>query len=92
VAFGNNIAMEETLEKSLGTIFGSSVETAQTASQQSAIAQVAAPQQNIKTLISEAGRHYEIGQQELKKGNWAGYGAAMQKVEQAIKELSTKVK
>ena len=68
VAFGNNIAMEETLEKSLGTIFGSSAQVAQTSSQQSAITQVAPPQQDIKTLISEASRHFEIG--KLLR-NWA---------------------
>jgi uncharacterized protein len=92
VAFGNNIAMEENLEKSLATIFGASVQAVPPSSQQSATSQVTAPQQDIKTLIAEAGRLYEIGQQELKKGNWAGYGAAMQKVERAIKELGTRVK
>ena len=92
VSYGNSIAMEATLEKSLGIIFGISAESAAPASQQTATAAPAIPQQDLKSLVSEAGRFYEIGQQELKKGNWAGYGEAMRKVEQSIKELSAKVK
>jgi uncharacterized protein len=92
VSYGNAIAMEATLEKSLGTIFGISTESAAPASQQTASTAPAIPQQDLKSLVSEAGRYYEIGQQELKKGNWAGYGEAMRKVEQSIKELGAKVK
>ncbi len=92
VAYGNSIAMEETLEKSLGAIFGRAIEEpAQTVSTALGL-KVPVPVQDIKGLISEAGRQYEIGQQELKKGNWSGYGAAMQRVEQAIRELGTKIK
>jgi uncharacterized protein len=92
VAFGNSIAMEETLEKSLAAIFGRVTESATQSFPQAAAVPGAAAQTDIKGLIAEAGRQYEIGQQELKKGNWAAYGEAMRRVEQTIKELGTKIK
>jgi uncharacterized membrane protein (UPF0182 family) len=91
VAYGNTIVMEENLEKSLNSIFGQAlaqyqqkvVESAQT---------TGAPQTDVKGLIAEASRQFDAGQQELRRANWGGYGAAMQKVEQLLKELGTKVK
>ncbi len=91
VAFGNSIAMEETLEKSLNFIFGRPSEPIQKTEGASTVA-ASATGTDIKSLVSEAGRQYEIAQQELKRGNWAGYGAAMQKVGQSLKDLSTKAK
>ncbi|HEX7511206.1 MAG TPA: UPF0182 family protein [Chitinivibrionales bacterium] len=91
VAYGNSIAMEETLEKSLSVIFGG------TSLPQSAVstaaAMPAAPQTNdVKGLIAQAGHEFQTGQEALKNGNWAAYGAAMQKVEELLKELGTKTK
>jgi uncharacterized membrane protein (UPF0182 family) len=91
VAYGNTIVMEENLEKSLNSIFGQAlaqyqqkvVESAQT---------TGAPQTDVKGLIAEASRQFDAAQQELRRANWGGYGAAMQKVEQLLKELGTKVK
>jgi uncharacterized membrane protein (UPF0182 family) len=93
VAYGNSIAMEENLEKSLAVIFGAT-EKAPAPTQEAAAGVPPAPgaQQDIKSIIAEAGRAYNAAQQELKKGNWAGYGEAMKKVEQSIKELGAKVK
>jgi uncharacterized membrane protein (UPF0182 family) len=88
VAFGNSIVMEENLEKSLNAIFGNSFEPLQ----KNVASQAAAPQIDIKGLISEASRQFENAQTELKRGNWAGYGAALQKVEQLLKDLGAKVK
>jgi uncharacterized protein len=94
VAYGNSISMEETLEKSLEAIFGRTVDAVQPAplSAAAGVPSVVSPVKDIKSLIAEAGRQYELGQQELKKGNWAGYGESMRKVEQSIKELGVKVK
>jgi hypothetical protein len=89
VSYGNSIAMEETLEKSLNTIFGKTFEPlAQEASSQP----VPNNSGDVKSLISEAGHQFETAQEELKRGNWAGYGNAMQKVEQLLKDLGNKVK
>jgi uncharacterized protein len=89
VSYGNSIAMEETLEKSLNTIFGKTFEPlAQEASSQP----VPNNSSDVKSLISEAGHQFESAQEELKRGNWAGYGNAMQKVEQLLKDLGNKIK
>jgi hypothetical protein len=87
VAYGNSIVMEENLEKSLNSIFGRSFEPLQEASAQNTVVQT-----DIKGLIADAGRQFDNAQQELRRGNWAGYGAAMQKVEQLIKDLGAKAK
>jgi uncharacterized membrane protein (UPF0182 family) len=92
VSYGKNIAMEETLEKSLGAIFGGAVQAQQAETvNQAAGAQVAEPA-SVKNLISDANRQFEKAQEELTKKNWAGYGAAMGEVQRILKEMGTKVK
>ncbi len=91
VAYGNSIAMEATLEKSLNFIFGRAIEPVQKVSDAPLTAGTV-PQNDLKSLVAEAGRQYETAQEELKRGNWAGYGAAMEKVKQAIKNLGERVK
>ncbi len=88
VAYGNSIVMEENLEKSLNSIFGRSFEPLREANAQNN----AGAQTDVKGLIAEAGRQFDNAQQELRRGNWAGYGSAMQKVEQLIKDLGAKAK
>jgi uncharacterized protein len=92
VAYGNSIVMEETLEKSLNSIFDKTNEGAQKNSEETTIKATDMPKRDIKSLIGEANRQFEDAQQEMKKGNWSGYGAAMKRVEQAIKDLQVKVK
>jgi uncharacterized membrane protein (UPF0182 family) len=95
VAFENSIAMESTLEKSLLQIFGSAdkITGAESVSEKAAGIDAAykAPD-NIKTLAAEADRQFRLGQEELRRGNWAGYGEAMKKVEALIGEIQTKAK
>ena len=90
VAYGNTIVMEENLEKSLNSIFGQALSQYQQKTAETPGPNV--PQTDMKGLIAEASRQFDAGQQELRRGNWAGYGTAMQKVEQLLKELGTKVK
>jgi uncharacterized protein len=85
VAFENSIAMEPTLEKSLSQIFGG---TKFASGENSSIVQKAEESsKDVKSIIAEAGRQYNLGQEELKRGNWAGYGEAMKRVEQLLGEL-----
>jgi len=89
VAYGNNIAMEETLELSLARIFGGApIETA---------ALTAAPQagqrqeeRSLKALIDEASAHYERAQNALRQGNWQGYGEEIKRLEEVLKRLKEK--
>jgi uncharacterized protein len=82
VAFGNHIAMEETLEQSLQRIFDGkpAPEPAQ------AVAAPAASQPD-KTLPSQALAHFQRAQQLLRQGNWAGYGDELKKVEALLLEM-----
>jgi uncharacterized protein len=93
VAYGNNIAMEENLAKSLGTIFGGlmQAETVES-SKSSAAGQAPAEEMTVKKLIGDANRQFEKAQEELAKKNWAGYGAAMNEVQRILQEMGTKVK
>ena len=82
VAYGNNIAMEETLEQSLGRIFGGGVrQTAMETGQPSG-------GQGLRTLIRQAQERFERAQSHLKRGDWTGYGQAMKEVESLIRKMS----
>jgi hypothetical protein len=92
VSYANNIAMEETLQRSLDVIFGiakQNQEPLAAASAQGTVAVTLDKQGEIKRLISEANHQFEKAQDELAKKNWAGYGAAMTEVQRLLKELGT---
>ncbi len=92
VSYGKNIAMEETLEKSLGAIFGGTVQSQQAETVNQAAAAQVPESASVKNLISDANRQFEKAQEELTKKNWAGYGAAMNEVQRILKEMGTKAK
>ena len=90
VAYENSIAMEATLEESLLRIFGGSPAPATATTEETApVLQpgTSKPVSDVNQLIAEANRQFTIGQEELKRGNWSGYGEAMKKVEQLLGEL-----
>jgi uncharacterized membrane protein (UPF0182 family) len=92
VSYGNNIAMEETLEKSLNAIFGGTTQAKQ-AEMSTSPASATAPQETtVKKMIQDANQQFEKAQQELAKKNWAGYGAAMNEVQRILQEMGMKVK
>ena len=85
VAFGNHIAMEETLETALQRIFG-----AKSAPETPPAASTAAPAPCVKgdqTLARQAFDHFQRSQELLKQGNWAGYGDELKKVEGLLNEM-----
>ncbi len=93
VSYGKSIAMEETLEKSLGTIFGDSAQTQQ--EPESGNSETAPPvpaSASVKNLITDANRQFEKAQDELGKRNWAGYGAAMNEVQRILKQMGEQVR
>ena len=84
VAFGNRIAMEETLEQSLQRVFGASpVKDAI----QPVVAAAPQPVKSDQTTAGQAFDHFQRAQEYLKQGNWAGYGDEMKKVEGLLKEM-----
>jgi uncharacterized protein len=84
VVFGNQIAMEETLEQSLQRVFGR--KPAQEAPQ---IVSTDSPQtrRDDKNLAGQALEHFQRAQESLKQGNWSGYGDELKKVEALLKQM-----
>ncbi|MGH7843724.1 MAG: UPF0182 family protein [Candidatus Binatia bacterium] len=82
-AFGNQIAMEETLEQSLERIFSGRTATAPVP------ITVALPEKAAaaKTQANRALEHYQRAQELLRQGNWAGFGDELKRLEEALKEL-----
>jgi uncharacterized membrane protein (UPF0182 family) len=82
VAFGNQIAMEETLEQSLQRIFGGKPAPAP--------AQLVGPAEAPKAdgdLARQALERFQRAQELLREGNWAGYGDELKKVEALLREM-----
>ena len=88
VAFGNQIAMEENLEASLGQIFGGP-------GKQQAVARAEAPapgpapgpRESIRGLVDQALQQYTRAQDMLRQGNFAGYGDEVKRLEGTLKSL-----
>ena len=84
VAHGNQIAMEPTLEQSLARIFGGRAPVA-------APMASAAPREAAVGVAPLARRAWEIwqrGQEALRKGDWAQYGAEQKRLEEALRSLT----
>jgi uncharacterized membrane protein (UPF0182 family) len=82
VAFGNQIAMEETLEQSLQRVFGGKAPGE--APQPSAAPQVRGDDRNLPRQALDA---FQRSQEFLKQGNWAGYGEELRRVESLLREM-----
>jgi hypothetical protein len=85
VAYGNSIAMEETLELSLERIFVGSSHGKP--AEIKAEPKTAESSGSLKMLIQQAGDDYRQAQDALRKGEWARYGEEMQKLENTLKEM-----
>ncbi|MGH7888027.1 MAG: UPF0182 family protein, partial [Candidatus Binatia bacterium] len=88
VAFGNQIAMEETLEQSMQRIFGAKL--APDSAPATATAPAAPATEALKAgqnLPRQALEHFQRSQDYLKQGNWVGYGDELKKVEALLKEM-----
>ena len=86
VAYGNQIAMEPTLEQSLGRIFTG-------LSPSSAVAQPARPATaavETGAVLSLGQRAWEIwgrAQEALRRGDWTQYGAEQKRLEEVLRQL-----
>jgi uncharacterized membrane protein (UPF0182 family) len=81
VAFGNQIAMEETLEQSLQRIFGGR------AARDKAPSSASEPAGKEKSLARQASERFARAQEHLRQGNWAGFGEELKRLESLLKEL-----
>ncbi len=91
VAYSDQAVMEPSLEDALNAIFsGNRSGTAEAASSgatpTTASASTGVPA-SIENLIRQANQHYEAAQQDLRQGNWAGYGQEIQKLGEILKQM-----
>lgn len=78
VSFGDRITMQETLDKSLGVIFG-------------AVAKPTAVEtegKEVDELIDDALEHYEKSEECLRQGDWTCYGNELAQLKLVLNELA----
>jgi len=86
VAYGNQIAMEETLDASLQAIFGRRPDGAApwaAGGRPSGLP----PRSGLGALVSRAWEAWARAQEALRRGDWAGYGEAQRRLEEALRDL-----
>ncbi len=88
VAFGNQIAMEPTLEQSLQRIFGGRIRGDEPALAHGAEGKPAlgAPAAMVG-LVQRAWESWQRGQDALKRGDWTAYGQAQKQLEETLGQL-----
>ncbi len=96
VAYGNQIAMEPTLEQSLQRIFGGRIRGDQTpaapgtpvaATQAPAPAAGGALDATARAAAERALEAWQKSQEALKRGDWAAYGQEQKRLEEALRQL-----
>ena len=85
MAYENQIAMEETLEKSLNRIFGQEVK--KTREEVAPLPLPAGKSQPAQSLGDLAWQYYQKARNALKQENWAAYGQALKDLEQMLKQI-----
>jgi hypothetical protein len=79
VAYGNTLAMKPNLEKSILAVFG----------------KVSKPQEpveeDLRSLTSRSIELYEKALEEIKKGNWSGFGEMLDKLGEILRRINSTV-
>ena len=86
VAYGNQIAMEATLEQSLARVFGGRPATAAPAGPADGAALGAAT--GTRQLAQRAWEIWSRAQDALRRGDWATYGAEQKRLEETLRSLT----
>src|SRR5437870_46148 len=86
VAYGNQIAMEATLEQSLARVFGGRPATAAPAGPADGAAVGAAT--GTRQLAQRAWEIWSRAQDALRRGDWATYGAEQKRLEETLRSLT----
>jgi uncharacterized membrane protein (UPF0182 family) len=91
VAYGNQIAMEPTLEAALARIFGGRVRGDEPAARPAERGAAPAPGGPAAAALSagvqRAWEAWQRGQEALRKGDWATYGQEQKRIEEALRSL-----
>jgi uncharacterized membrane protein (UPF0182 family) len=83
VAYGNRIAMEETLAQGLVRVMGTQV-VEETVEPESSLPVL---EGDVADLVRQADAHYQAAQACLQSGDWTCYGQEMQALEQVLAAL-----
>jgi uncharacterized membrane protein (UPF0182 family) len=86
VAFGNKIAMEQSLEAAIEKVFTGQV----TEPQAEKSKETPKTETSIANLIKEAGGHFDKAQEHLKAGDFAAYGEEMDLLQKTLAELKSR--
>jgi hypothetical protein len=89
VAYGNNIAMEETLDLALQKIFGGGP-MKDREPQAEAKKPTAGAEQSDRQIALDALGHFRKAQEFLRQGNWGGYGDELKKTGEILLTLEKK--
>jgi uncharacterized membrane protein (UPF0182 family) len=87
VAHGNQIAMEETLEASLQAIFGRRPAVAAVAAPGGPAEARPPPSEGLGPVVGRAWEAWTRAQESLRRGDWAAYGDAQKRLEEALRAL-----
>ncbi|MFZ3330701.1 MAG: UPF0182 family protein [Candidatus Acidiferrales bacterium] len=94
VAYSDQVVMQASLEDALNAIFSG---TANVPAEAAAATTSSAPAASTKTLppaletlIQQANQHYERAQEDLRKGDWNGYGQEIGELGKILKQMPTK--
>jgi hypothetical protein len=89
VAYGNQIAMEPTLEQALGRIFGGRVRGDEGVARprEPGAPPAAAGDGLLAGLVQRAWEAWQRAQEAVRRGDWAGYGQEQKRLEEALREL-----
>lgn len=87
VAYGEKIAMANTLDNALKAVFGEKLPAPPIQETKPFLP----PNGNLATFIQEANRLYNEAQEKLKQGDWNGYGENMQKLGRLLQEMQQNI-
>src|SRR5687768_17273355 len=87
VAYGNQIAMEPTLEQSLSRIFTGRVTPTAGPPASAPAGRAGVPPAADAASAQQAWEAWTRAQEALRRGDWAAYGAEQKRVEEALREI-----
>ena len=88
VAYGNELAMEPTLDAALARVFGGAAAPAPSVQPTpSALTPGQAPTSEVQRLANQAAAELQRAEELQRQGDWAGYGEQMKKLQQTLKQL-----
>jgi len=83
VSDGDRLAMEPTLEAALAAIFGAGARPTEAV----VSTRPARAPSEVQKLIEQAARQFERAKELQQRGDWAGYGEQLRKLEQTLRQL-----